>query len=104
MKTVLYELKELRTQAEIAAYLHELARQLATGKILLPKASAYPELPVSEPLLLEVKTEEKVKDGEHRFTFEVELKWDAVPLLDSGDTAVESEENLTQAKAEAMLG
>ena len=72
----LLKVEEVKSRADIAAFLHGLADQLAGGKVTLGVGEESQTLELPDQLALEFQADaKKKKDKSDRYTLEVEIKW-----------------------------
>ena len=74
-KKVLFKSEEPKGLKEVADFLRELASRLETGEVNLRRGEEEVTLKPPQDVILELKVEEKIKPGKHKYSLEIELEW-----------------------------
>ncbi len=76
MENVILKSEEKKTRSEIVNFLQEIALKIDTGVVKLVQGEERVELVIPESLTLELKVEEKIKQGNpKKMQLEIELEW-----------------------------
>lgn len=71
----LFESEEEKTRADVGAFLHELADEIAEGRVTLNYGNKEIVLRLPEDVLLEVEVEEETSDEGTQRSLEIEIEW-----------------------------
>ena len=74
-ETVLLRSKEMKSRADVAAFLRALADKLDGGQVVLQQGGQEISLDVPEQVELQVKAEEEEKGTRTQLGMEVEFQW-----------------------------
>jgi amphi-Trp domain-containing protein len=84
MENVILKSEEKKARSEIVSFLREIAAKIDSGVVKLVQGESTVELNIPENLQLELKVEEKVKEGKpQKMQFEIELEWYVGPAKES---------------------
>ena len=76
MENVILKSEEKKSRAEIVAFLKEIATKIDSGVVKLVQGENSVDLVIPENLTLELKVEEKIKQGKpKKMQLEIELEW-----------------------------
>jgi amphi-Trp domain-containing protein len=76
MENVILKSEEEKTRSEIVSFLREIATKIDSGVVKLVQGESTVELNIPENLQLELKVEEKIKEGKpQKMQLEIELEW-----------------------------
>ncbi|MHA1993970.1 MAG: amphi-Trp domain-containing protein [Candidatus Hodarchaeales archaeon] len=76
MENVILKSEEKKTRSEIVTFLREIAQKIDSGVVKLVQGDTNVELAIPENVTLEIKVEEKIKEGKpKKMQLEIELEW-----------------------------
>jgi amphi-Trp domain-containing protein len=74
-KTILLKSEEKRSLADVARFLRELADKIENNQLTLKQGDQVYNLPLPDPVTLELALEDKDKKGRTKRQFEIEIEW-----------------------------
>lgn len=74
-EVTLFECEGEKTRADVCAFLHELADEIADGRVTLDYGNKEIVLRLPEDVLLEVEVEEETADEGTQRSLEIEIEW-----------------------------
>ena len=84
MENVILKSEEKKARSEVVSFLREIATKIDSGVVKLVQAESTVELNIPENLQLELKVEEKIKEGKpQKMQLEIELEWNVGPAKES---------------------
>ena len=84
MENVILKSEEKKSRSEIVSFLREIATKIDSGVVKLVQGESTVELNIPENLQLELKVEEKIKEGKpQKMQLEIELEWSIGPAKES---------------------
>lgn len=74
-KNVIMESEERRSLADVATFLRDLAEKIESNTLTLKQGGEEIQVPLTDPVTLEVELQEKRKKGSTKRQLEIEIEW-----------------------------